>query len=171
MKPSSSPRQRIADANARQRRLADLEQVVVGGSGDPIYARETADAAQRAVAEAEARLASLKVAAKDVKRDIADWKGWFDALPPDRQADERAKLALEVARLGADLAALESEIGPAVVEVHRLVGQAVSARARQEGLHDEGERAVPRIRSVIRRKMAEAERIKKRATAEGGGGS
>jgi hypothetical protein len=122
-----------------------------GGEGDHVVAR--ADDAARA-AEAEARAERdeterLKAAAKAIKREIADWKAWWDALPPERAPTEIAKLQVEVGRLAARLAETEAMIAQRIARHAHHHGLALALRARADAIATHGPAAELDIRASL----------------------
>ena len=122
-----------------------------GGEGDHVVAR--ADDAARA-AEAEARAERdeterLKAAAKAIKREIADWKAWWDALPPERAPTEIAKLQVEVGRLAARLAETEATIAQRLASHAHHHGLALALRARADAIAAHGPAAELDIRASL----------------------
>lgn len=121
------------------------------GEGDHVVAR--ADDAARA-AEAEARAERdetdrLKAAAKAIKREIADWKAWWEALPSERAPAEIPKLQVEVGRLAARLAETEATIAQRIARHAHHHGLALALRARADAIAAHGPAAEQDIRASL----------------------
>lgn len=144
--------------NGRSVNVPELERTIYrevlakinDATGDPQVVAEAAEAEE---AELKAEISALKAKAKTVKREIADWKAWYDALPEERAPDEIGKMRASIDRLVEVLTATEAEIS-ALHPLHsERQGVAIALRARADAIEEEGPEADQELEKMLRQDL------------------
>lgn len=112
-------------------------------------------------------LNSLKDQARSLKRDIAEWKDWFEGLSELRKPEEISKLQIEISRLASALSGVQAQIAVVVPKHFAAMAAVEQARARLEGLQLKGEEADAVIKAKLRRKISAAKGAETRARRRG----
>lgn len=169
------PADRAALEKAVEEARARLEQVRSAGavarrrwkdehSGGKPTEGELESLVKRVRAEAEELVEQQQRAkgrAKDRKREIAEWKTWFQDLPELSRAAQQPKLAAEIAWRAAEIGRLETEIALLDRKVWAAQGEVEMAQQRVEaaraGVYDLPADQDPRLLAVTEaEKAAEA---------------
>jgi hypothetical protein len=112
-------------------------------------AESAAKSAEAAAKEVADTLAAEKASAKAIKSKIADWKAWWEALPPDRGPAEIPKLHSEISRLAVQLAGVEAQIANLTAMMAMHDGVAMVMRTRADAISALGPEADLTIRAQL----------------------